>query len=323
MNIELHHLRYFVAVAEDLHFRRAAERLRIAQPALSRSIKWLEGELGATLLRRTTRNVALTDAGQIFLDEIRPALAQIERAQRLAQSAAAGETGRLSVAYMDFAINGPLPAILNTFRIAHPGVTIDLAHMWTERQREAITAGDIDIGFLIGPFAAPGIESMTVLDERFVVVLPESHPLAENRRIRLADLRAEPFILGASAFWGPYRRMVDELCLAAGFTPIVVQEAHNSDGIFGLVAAGMGVSIYVEGARNFALRGWRHPPFPKPRRQCRHNGRVARRQSLADDRKLHRNRCRLSRVGGLTLQQHWRCPQPLAYVGAVPSRDSQ
>ena len=255
MNIELHHLRYFVAVAEDLHFRRAAERLQVAQPALSRAIKWLESELGATLLLRTTRNVALTDAGRIFLHETRLALAQIERAQSLAQSAAAGEAGRLTVAYMDFAINGPLPAILNAFRASHPGVTIDLAHMWTERQREAIVAGDIDIGFLIGPFSAPGIDSLTILRERFVAVLPEAHPLAHKRSVSLADLSAEPFILGASAYWGPYRRLVDELCLGAGFTPRVVQEAHNSDGIFGLVAAGMGVSIYVEGARNFALRG--------------------------------------------------------------------
>jgi DNA-binding transcriptional LysR family regulator len=255
MNIELHHLRYFHAVAEDLHFRRAAQRLNVAQPALSRAIKWLESELGAALFVRTTRNVALTAAGRVFLDETRQALARIERAQSLARSAAAGEAGRLSVAYMDFAINGPLPAILNAFRARHPGVIIDLAHMWTERQREAITAGEIDIGFLIGPFEAPGIESLAILSERFVAVLPEGHPLAAKDEIALADLAREPFILGTSAFWGPYRRTVDELCLAAGFTPSVVQEAYNSDGIFGLVAAGMGVSIYVEGARNFALRG--------------------------------------------------------------------
>jgi DNA-binding transcriptional LysR family regulator len=261
VNIELHHLRYFVAVAEDLHFRRAAERLHIAQPALSRAIKWLERELGAPLLLRTTRNVALTEAGRVFLHEVRHALAQIERAQNLARSAAAGEAGRLSVAYMDFAINGPLPAILNAFRESHPKVVIDLAHMWTERQREAIIVGDIDIGFLIGPFEAPDINSMTVLREQFVAVLPETHHLAKKKHLALADLSAEPFILGAIAFWGPYRRLVDELCLSAGFTPQVVQEAHNSDGIFGLVAAGMGVSIYVEGARNFSLRGCVIRPF--------------------------------------------------------------
>ena len=162
---------------------------------------------------------------------------------------------------MDFAINGPLPAILGVFHASHPGVTVDLAHMWTERQREAIVAGDIDIGFLIGPFTAPGIDSLTILSERFVAVLPEAHPLAAKRRIGLAELRGEPFILGACAYWGPYRRLVDELCLGAGFTPRVVQETHNSDGIFGLVAAGMGVSIYVEGARNFALRGCTVRPF--------------------------------------------------------------
>ncbi len=255
MNIELHHLRYFVAVAEDLHFRRAAQRLNVAQPALSRAIKWLESELGAALFLRTTRNVTLTEAGQVFLEETQQALARIERAQILARSAAAGEAGQLSVAYMDFAINGPLPAILSDFRAEHPGVRIDLAHMWTERQRAAITTGEIDIGFLIGPFEAPNISSLAILSEHFVAVLPENHALSAKREIALEDLAEEPFVLGSNAFWGPYRRTVDELCLAAGFTPTVVQEAYNSDGIFGLVAAGMGVSIYVEGARNFALRG--------------------------------------------------------------------
>jgi len=162
---------------------------------------------------------------------------------------------------MDFAINGPLPAILNAFRTVHPGVTIDLAYMWAERQHEAITAGDMDIGFLVGPFAVPGIDSLPVLAERFDPILPVAHPLAAINRIARADLRAEPFILGASAIWGPYRRLVDELCLSAGFTPTVIQETQNSDGIFGLVAAGMGVSIYVEGARNFALRGCVTHPF--------------------------------------------------------------
>lgn len=254
-HIDLRHLRCFVAVAEELHFRRAAERLHLAQPALSRAIQWLEAELGAPLFVRTTRNVTLTEAGRAFLDESRQALKQFDKAVGLARSAAAGHVGDLTVAYMDFAINGALPGILKDFRARCPGIRVALLHMWTEKQRQAILANDIDIGFLIGPFVGPEVASLVVRSERFVVVLPESHPLSAKRSIALGDLADEPFILGSSEFWGPYRRKIDELCDSAGFAPHVVQEAYNSDGIFGLIAADMGLTIYVEGARDRGASG--------------------------------------------------------------------
>ena len=255
MSVELRQLRYFVAVAEELHFHRAAERLHIAQPALSRTIRALETDLGCALLSRTTRRVSLTDAGRVFLDEARTALHQVDNAAALARDAAGGKVGHLSVAYMDFAINGPLPRILSEFRRDHPGIVVDLHHLWTEKQRYALVAGEIDMGFMIGPFDAPGIASTVVARERLVAVLPEQHPLARRKSVSLPDLAGEPFVLGSMETWGPFRQVVGELCLAAGFVPNVVQEAHNSDGIFGLVAAGMGVTLYVETARHLSLRG--------------------------------------------------------------------
>ncbi|MCP5155568.1 MAG: LysR family transcriptional regulator [Ectothiorhodospiraceae bacterium] len=247
MGIELRHLAAFVAVAESLHFRRAAERLHVAQPALSRTIAQLEARLGARLVERSTRNVRLTEAGRVLLPEARATLAAADRAVHRTRAVSEGTVGHLSVTYMDFAINGPLPAILARFRATHPDVEITLRHLWTERQREAVLAGEVDIGFLIGPFDAPGVRSVVVRRERLCVVLPAAHRLAAAERVPLGHLRDEPFVLGNLEAWAPFRRLVDDACRAVGFTPRVVQEAYNSDGIFGLVAAGLGVTVYVDG----------------------------------------------------------------------------
>jgi len=255
INIDLRAMRAFQAVAEALHFRRAAERLNVAQPALSRTIRMLEENIGTALLTRTTRNVELTEAGRVFLDDVRSVLAGAERAVERARRAAEGRIGRLTVAYMDFAINGPLPAIMRRFRKSSPEIEVNLIHLWTARQREALIGGEIDLGFLIGKFSAPDIESLLVRREGLVAVLPEHHALTKRKKISLKDLRDEPFVMGSREFWGPYRDQIDVLCQGAGFTPNVVQEAYNSDGIFGLVAAGLGVTLYTESARHLRPRG--------------------------------------------------------------------
>lgn len=213
---------------------------------MSRTIRWLEGELGAPLFTRDTRKVELTETGRAFLAECRVALAQIDLAVESARHAAAGDRGRLVVAYMDFAINGALPDILAHFRARFPTVRVDLQYHWTEQQKAKLLERAIDVGFLIGPFASPQVDTLKVASERFVAVVPERHPLARRRTIAIADLADEPFVFGATATWGPFRATVNNLCLEAGFVPNVTQEAHNRDGIFGLVAAGMGVTIYVE-----------------------------------------------------------------------------
>ena len=255
MSIELRHLHAFVEVADTLHFRRAAERLHLAQPALSRAIRQLEDRVGAPLLERSTRSVSLTPAGAALLPEARATLRCAERALGRARAAAAGHLGQLAVTYMDFAINGALPRILARFRRRHPGIRVSLRHLWTEGQREALLRGEVDVGFLIGPFTAPGVASRVVQREHLCVVLPEDHGLARRRRIPVAVLRDEPFVLGNPEAWAPFRHLVDRVCQGAGFSPRVVQEAFNSDGILGLVAAGLGVTLYPEGARSRQREG--------------------------------------------------------------------
>jgi len=255
MSIDLRHLKAFIAVAEELHFRRAAARLHLAQPALSRTVRQLEERVGAPLLARSSRSVALTGAGAALLPEARAVLKATERALDRARAAATGSVGRLCVTYMDFAINGALPGILARFRKHHPQVQVVLRHLWTEGQRETLLQGEVDIGFLIGPFEHPGIATHTVRRERLCAVLPCEHRLARLRRVPVDGLRGEPFVLGSMEAWAPYRRIVEQVCGEAGFQPSVVQEAFNSDGIFGLVAAGLGVTLYVEGARSLRPRG--------------------------------------------------------------------
>ncbi|MFT5449350.1 MAG: DNA-binding transcriptional LysR family regulator [Gammaproteobacteria bacterium] len=253
--IELHQLRAFVAVAEESHFGRAAERLGQSQPSLSRSVKAIERILDAPLFHRTTRSVELTPAGEVFLPRARTLLVGLTDAMDEARRASTGVTGRLVVSFMDFAILGVLPALVAGFRQHHPEVDVDLRYSWTERQRCELLAGEVDLGFLIGPFNAAGIHTQTVDRQRFVAVLPETHPLASRPHLRLSDLSEQPFVFGAHDEWGPVRTTLNRLCHAAGFSPRVVQETHSRDGIFGFVAAGLGVTLYTEVALNSPRRG--------------------------------------------------------------------
>ena len=255
MRYELRHLRYFIAVAEELNFRRAAERLNLAQPALSRAIQQLEHHVAVRLLNRTNRRVELTEAGRVFLDGCRRSMASLEKAAAEARKAGVGEIGHFTVGYTDFAISGVLPHILEKFRRHYPGVTVDLLHRFTTQQYDDLDKRMIDFGFMTGPAAAPGLAHMTVQRDRFVVVLSEKHPLAEREEIPLPMLAREPFVVGIASAWKHYHRHVDALCQSAGFTPRVVQEAFNSEGIFGLIAANMGLTIHVECVRNYYRTG--------------------------------------------------------------------
>lgn len=246
MNIDLKHYRAFIALAKTLHFGRAAERLHMAQPQLSRLITFIESEVGVPLFVRTTRNIALTPAGEVFLDQGNLLIQQSENALQMTRKAAAGLLGSINIGYMDFAISGPLPRILRSFRHKFPQVDIVLDHLWTEQQRASLLDKGIDIGFLIGPFKHPDIATMPVSSGQLMVVLPEAHPLAELAEIDLRSMADEPFIFGTVSKWRPFRDVVDRICLDHGFLPRVVQEPFNTDGIFGLVSAQLGVTIYPE-----------------------------------------------------------------------------
>jgi DNA-binding transcriptional LysR family regulator len=252
---DLRQVRAFLSVANELHFGRAAGTLFMTQPALSRTIRHLEDAIGAPLFERTTRRVRLTAAGEAFAAECRLALGHLDLAAHAARNAAAGREGHLRVAYMDFAINGRLPAILQSFRTTYPGVAITLEYMPTAAQQMALLEGRVEIGFMIGPFEVQKAKSVLVDEQDYVALLPESHPLARRETLRLPDLAGEPFVMGSNDTFSAFRTRLFDLCHGARFFPNVVQEASNSGGIFGLVAAGAGVSVYAGCARNVCRTG--------------------------------------------------------------------
>lgn len=255
MRFELRHIRAFLAVAEALQFRVAAERLHMTQPALTRTIQLLEDAVSVQLLTRTTRNVQLTEAGRAFQKECVLALSHITQAVRIAQSAAQGNIGYLRIAYMDFAINGALPNLIEKFHAEHSGIRIDLFHMPSSEQKEALLKSTIDIGFLIGPFIAPNIESITFSKEKMVVLMSAAHPLATKRSITMKELAHERFVIGSAEGWAAFRSHFFTMCHRAGFTPSITQEASTSDGIFGLVAANTGITIYPSCVKNIRRSG--------------------------------------------------------------------
>jgi len=252
---DLRQARAFLFVAEDLHFGRAAGRLFVTQPALSRTIRSLEETVGVALFERSTRRVRLTSAGEAFAAECRLALGHFELAETAARNAAEGREGRLRVGYMDFAINGRLPQIIRAFRNQYPQVRLDLEYIPTAMQHWALLEGRIDIGFVIGEFSAPKVMNLLVERDDFVALLPEGHALSSRSSIRLSDLAAEPFVLGSEDAFSSFRALLFPLCHNAGFFPRIVQQASNTSGIFGMVAAGVGVTLYAGCARNLRRAG--------------------------------------------------------------------
>lgn len=255
MRIDLRHLRAFEAVAEELHFRRAAERLNLAQPALSRTIQQLEEVIGEALLLRTNRRVELTEAGRVFLAESKAIFARLDSAVQQARKAAAGHIGQLRIGYTDFAVSGQLPPILDGFHRRYPDIRTELIYGSTRQQLEKLKEGAIEFGFVTGPLLEPDLDRAVVQRDRFVAVLSLRHPLAGQAEVELADLAREPFVLGIMRRWSHYRRQLDALCIAAGFLPNVAQEAYNSEGVFGFVAANIGVTVHLESAGSFSRKG--------------------------------------------------------------------
>ncbi|HEV8150632.1 MAG TPA: LysR family transcriptional regulator [Gemmatimonadales bacterium] len=236
-------MRYFVAVAEELHFGRAALRLHVAQPALSQQIQQLERELGVLLLARTKRRVALTDAGSVFLAEARRTLAAADAAVRVARRAAAGETGRLRIGYVDLATWLSFPAILRAYRERFPAVEVTLTELHREPQREALLSGELDVGFFSLKENEAGLTGARVASDPLVAALPAGHRLAAKARVTLRELAEEPWVLFPRELKTNYVELVLGCCRAAGFVPRIVQEASQLHTLAGLVSAGVGVSL--------------------------------------------------------------------------------
>ena len=241
--MELRHLRYFVAVAEELHFGRAAKRLYIAQPPLSQQIQQLEEELGVSLFKRTNRRVELTDAGRAFLDEAYKILAHIEQAKLLAQRTARGEIGKLALGFVSSAAFELLPRLLSTYREQHSQIHVSLHEMEKDEQIAALFARQIQVGLLRPPVDSSELCSEIILREPLLLALPAQHPLVSKAQISIQDLVNETFVL-QPRHWtlGLYDRVMN-LCHSANFSPNVKQEAADTYLIIGLVAANMGISL--------------------------------------------------------------------------------
>ncbi len=226
--LELRHLRYFVAVAEELNFSRAAERLHMAQPPLSVAIRQLEQELGTDLLLRTTREVRLTDAGRVFLAGAHRTLAELDRARSEARRAAAGEVGQLRVAFSWSMRFETLPTIGRSFRASHPDVVLLTEEMWNARMLPALLSGAIDTAVSLCPEIAAEFSYQAIRSEPVIALLAESHPLADRGTIELKSLAADGFLLFPRDLAPRLHDAMVGLCRRAGFEPTIRSESFHS-----------------------------------------------------------------------------------------------
>jgi DNA-binding transcriptional LysR family regulator len=250
--IELRHFRYFIVLAETLHFGRAADLLHMSQPPLSVQIRQLEEIVGAPLLERNRRSVRLTAAGAVFLDEARRAVRQAELAVERARDAAMGHRGTLRIGFVSSAPFNVLPPVLRVYRERHPHVTVDLHSVGSAEQMRRVAAAELDLGLVRLPAAATGVEIEVILREPLVAVLPESHPLAGRKRITIERLVDDAFVTFPRRLGpGLYDRIM-RFCAEAGFSPRVTQEVEQMHAIVGLVGAGLGVALVPASMRLMA-----------------------------------------------------------------------
>ena len=261
--MELRHLRYFVAVAEELHFTRAAERLHIAQPPLSQQIRALEDELGVRLFERTRRSVALTDAGHALLERARALLAATQSLPAELQRIARGEVGQLRIGFSStLPLTRLLRDIVADWRHSHPEIALSLREMHSALQFEALRAGELDVGLVRYNERAPeGIRLRLLRRDPLRLVVPAAHRFARRRSITIADCRDEAFIGfpgDAGTGTGP---LLNRLCAQAGFEPRIAQEAREATTQIGLVAAGLGVAVLPAPLEAVRIEGVHYVPL--------------------------------------------------------------
>jgi DNA-binding transcriptional LysR family regulator len=262
--MELRHYKYFVALAEELNFRRAAARLHMEQPPLSRQIRQLEEELGVPLFHRNSKGVALTEAGQVFLEQARIILSQSEQATQLVQQLHTVQKPTLTIGFSMCAFDRLVPNLVQDFRGLYPDVEVRLSELSSQAQAEALIVGEIDCGFLHLPIAQPELVTETLLKEPIVVVLPKSHPLVEQDVISLRSLAQESFILCPEATKPDWYRAILKACEQAGFQPNVVQEITPPNAILSFVSAGAGIAFltseyHLENASEVVFRPLEEP----------------------------------------------------------------
>lgn len=249
MGLELRHLRYFVVLAETLHFGHAAAKLRIAQPSLTHQIQQLEAELQTPLLRRTKRRVELTEAGRKFLDEAREILARTDRAALIARRTGHGEVGRLRVAIGYCMDHLHVSKAVSLFNGRHRGIRIELQTMAVQQQLDFLREDRLDVAFVRPPITEPSVTGETVIRESLVVALPRNHRLAGKRELALSTLAHEPFILPPQSVVPVFHDLVLRACREAGFVPNAPHEADQLQLVLGMVAAGTGVALVPDSVR--------------------------------------------------------------------------
>ena len=244
MRYDLKHLSTFVAVAEELNFHRAAERLTMAQPAVSRVVLELEDRLGVKLLERTTRKVRLTESGRYLLEEAQEILSRIDVAENTVRLLASGTKAILRIGYTTITGHSLVPDITREFRLSNPDVRLELTYLTSPAQRDKILQDEIDLGFIEGSFQSSEIETRPVARHRLVALLPPSHPLAAKTALTIEDLAGQELVMGTNAEWPTFRRIVVDAFQTAGQVLNVAQEASSLTGILGLVTAGVGITMF-------------------------------------------------------------------------------
>lgn len=260
--MELRRIQYFVAVAEEAHFGRAAERLRMAQPPLSQQIKALEAEMGVELFHRTTRKVELTAAGERFLQRARDILASVDDAVAEAAQVADGMLGRIAIGFTGSATYDLLPSLVRVLRADLPGIELDIhGEMLTPDQVAALIDGSLDLGLLRPPVRSTAIEVQVLRREPLIAVLPAHHALAAGDRVRLSDLRDDPFITYPSHNRSVVYEAVVDACQRAGFVPRNAHEVAETSTLVSFVAAGLGVALVPASVQHLRITGATYLPL--------------------------------------------------------------
>jgi DNA-binding transcriptional LysR family regulator len=260
--MDLRHLRYFLAVAEELHFTRAAEKLGIQQPPLSQQIRQLEDELGAKLFHRLTRGVELTEPGMYLVTEARHILDQVERAKATVQSMARGTCGHIRVGFSNASYFNPVVSqVIHDYRERYPDVVLTPVQSVTASLVHALHRSDVDVAFLRAPFDEEGLGSDLIVEEPLVAVIPASHPLGTQRGLELASLAREAFLMFPRSTSPGFYDSIISACQRAGFSPKLGQETPDIPSIVHLVGAGFGVSIVPKALTQIHAEGVVYVPL--------------------------------------------------------------
>ena len=260
--MELRQLRYFIAIAEQGSFSRAAERLHISQPPLSTQIKALEDEIGARLLERSNRGVALTAAGTAFFEDIRSVLAQLENAVERVRQSERGEAGTLSIGFVSIADFGILPPTLKSFRARYPQVDVQLHELTTDAQIRELRAAELDLGIGLAPVDEPGLTFTSLQHEPLMLAAPTTHPILRGEgAVDLRALAKEPFIVPPRNIGPGLYDLTLSLCQTAGFAPRITQHARQMQTVIGLVSCGMGVALVPASLRHLRRAGVQYRPL--------------------------------------------------------------